>query len=118
MYLHPPIPQIMKLPSKLFYNDRLTCKAEFSELGPRDFPPIRFVVVTGQECQDGDSPSYYNRKEALKILDQVSEVCGCCLLVYRICMVCYAIQRCSKFLQRSSCHEYSCNTSRSFGHTS
>ena len=70
----PPPPQILELPSKLFYKNKLTCKAVFPETGPRDFPPIKFVGVTGRECQDEDSPSYYNQDEALKIVEQVGVV--------------------------------------------
>ena len=69
-----PPPQILELPSKLFYKNKLTCKAVFPETGPRDFPPIKFVGVTGRECQDEDSPSYYNQDEALKIVEQVGVV--------------------------------------------
>lgn len=42
------------------------------------FPPkepdahaVRFVGVYGQECQDKDSPSYYNDREAEEVCKQV-----------------------------------------------
>ena len=63
--------QIMEIPSKLFYKNKLTCRAEFPATGPQNVPPLKFVGVDGQEAQEEDSPSYYNNHEALKITEQV-----------------------------------------------
>lgn len=64
----------MEIPSKLFYKNKLTCKASFSVNGGGGHlpPPLKFIGVDGQEAQDEDSPSYYNNHEALKITEQVS----------------------------------------------
>ena len=62
----------MEIPSKLFYKNKLTCKAEFPHMGPQSMPPLMFIGVDGQEAQDEDSPSYYNDHEALKITEQVN----------------------------------------------
>ena len=61
----------MKLPSKLFYKNKLTCKAVLPNTGPQDIPPIKFVGVNGRERQTEDSPSYYNDDEVLKVVEQV-----------------------------------------------
>ena len=66
-----PHPQILELPSKLFYKSQLTCCAKFPSSGPKDVPPLRLVGVEGQEDQDEDSPSFYNNNEATKIAEQV-----------------------------------------------
>ena len=65
--------QIMEIPSKLFYKNKLTCRAEFPSTATSKMPPLKFIGVDGQEAQDDDSPSYYNNHEALKITEQVSE---------------------------------------------
>ena len=65
------LPQILELPSKLFYKDQLTCRAVFPSSGPKDILPMKFVGVDGHEQQDEDSPSFYNDLEALKIADEV-----------------------------------------------
>lgn len=62
----------MELPSKLFYKNKLTCKASFPDTGPKNLPAIKFVGVTGREQQDEESPSYYNNNEIVKIVEQVS----------------------------------------------
>ena len=64
--------QILEIPSKLFYKNRLTCRAKFPLNGPHNIPPLKFIGVDGQELQDDDSPSYYNDLEAFKITEQVS----------------------------------------------
>lgn len=64
----------MEIPSKLFYKNKLTCRAEFPRTGPRNIPPLKFIGVDGQEAQEEDSPSYYNDHEALKIIEQVREI--------------------------------------------
>ena len=64
-------PQILELPSKLFYKNKLTCRAVFPQTGPKDFPAIKFVGVSGQECQAEDSPSFYNDHEVIKVVEQV-----------------------------------------------
>ena len=67
-------PQILELPSKLFYKNKLSCKALFPSTGPKDIPALTFIGVDGQESQEEDSPSYYNDHEAMKIAEQVSHV--------------------------------------------
>lgn len=64
-------PQILELPSKLFYKNKLTCKAVFPMTGPKDIPAIKFIGVDGREMQEEDSPSYYNLHESSKIAEQV-----------------------------------------------
>ena len=83
--------QILELPSKLFYKNRLTCKAVFPPTGPKNIPAIKFIGVDGKESQEEESPSFYNDHEVTKIVEQVSE-CVCvheklsndlgCLLVH------------------------------------
>ena len=68
--------QILSLPSKLFYKNKLTCKAMFPSSGPKDIPAIKFVGVEGHEEQDDTSPSFYNAHEATEVVKQVS-VCVC-----------------------------------------
>ena len=63
--------QILELPSKLFYKDKLTCKAVFPMTGPKDIPAIKFIGVDGHEMQEEDSPSYFNLQECSKIAEQV-----------------------------------------------
>ena len=62
--------QIMDLPSQLFYKNKLTCKSSFPPGGP-NIPAVKFVSVEGHEEQDEDSPSFYNKHEADKVLEQV-----------------------------------------------
>ena len=64
-------PQILELPSKLFYKNKLTCKAVFPMTGPKDIPAIKFIGVDGHEAQEEDSPSYYNNHESIQIAEQV-----------------------------------------------
>lgn len=66
--------QIVELPSKLFYNNKLICKAVLSMTGPKDIPAIKFIAVDGREMLDEDSPSYYNIHESIKIAEQVHYV--------------------------------------------
>ena len=63
--------QILSLPSKLFYNNHLICRAQFQPDGPKHIQPLQFVGVDGQERQDSDSPSYYNDDEVSKIVEEV-----------------------------------------------
>ncbi len=60
----------MDLPSQLFYKHKLTCKSKFPPGSP-DFPAVKFVNVEGREEQDEDSPSFYNRHEAQKVVNEV-----------------------------------------------
>ena len=62
----------MELPSKMFYKNKLKAKARFPSNGPRDMPPLLFVGAEGQETKDEDSPSYYNKYEAAKVVDKVN----------------------------------------------
>ena len=77
-------PQILELPSKLFYKNKLTCKAVFPMTGPKDIPANKFIGVDGREMQEEDSPSYYNHHESIMIAEQVYL---CCVvdLVSRTC---------------------------------
>ena len=63
--------QILELPSKLFYKNKLMCKAVFPMTGPKDIPAIKFIGVDGREMQKEDSPSYLNLQECSKIAEQV-----------------------------------------------
>ena len=56
----------------MFYKNKLKAKAKFPSNGPRDMPPLLFVGAEGQESKDEDSPSYYNKYEAAKVVDKVS----------------------------------------------
>ena len=76
----------MEIPSKLFYKNKLTCRAKFPATGPQNFPPLKFIGVDGQEAQDEDSPSYYNNHEALKITEQVGVTCNPCYLAIEACL--------------------------------
>ena len=64
--------QILELPSKMFYKNKLKARAKFPSNGPRDMPPLLFVGAEGQETKDEDSPSYYNKYEAAKVVDKVN----------------------------------------------
>jgi superfamily I DNA and/or RNA helicase len=64
--------QILALPSDLFYGKQLTCSAKFSfEKRLKDVSPLKFVGVSGRECRDEGSPSYYNILEAVEVTEQV-----------------------------------------------
>ncbi len=67
----------MDLPSQLFYNNKLSCKAVFPSTGPVGLPAVKFVSVEGVEQQDGDSPSYYNVYETLAVQKQVRREMWC-----------------------------------------
>ena len=67
----------MELPSKMFYKNKLVPRAKFPSGGPRDMPPLLFVGAEGQETKDEDSPSYYNKYEASKVVDKVCSVLFC-----------------------------------------
>ena len=69
----PPPHQILELPSKLFYKNKLTCKAVFPMTGPKDIPAIKFIGVDGREKQEEDSPSFSNDHESIKIAEQVDQ---------------------------------------------
>ena len=73
----------MEIPSKLFYKNKLTCRAEFPSTGPQDIAPLKFIGVDGQEAQDEDSPSYYNDHEALEVTKQVRV---CSLVRWCVCV--------------------------------
>ena len=70
-FLHT-FPQILYLPSKLFYKNKLVCKAVFNDSGPKDIPHLQFVGVDGHEAQDENSPSFYNDQETYQIGEEVS----------------------------------------------
>lgn len=69
----------------MFYKNKLKAKAKFPSYGPRDMPPLLFVGAEGQESKDEDSPSYYNKYEAAKVVDKVShwlDMCSCSYALY------------------------------------
>jgi superfamily I DNA and/or RNA helicase len=80
---------IMEIPSKLFYKNKLTCRAKFPTTGPKNLPPLKFIGVDGQEAQDEDSPSYYNNHEALKVTEQVKLLVSQGLDQQEICVLSY-----------------------------
>lgn len=66
---------IIKIPSKLFYEDELKAEADLeitdffvgnSEILPNPEIPLIFHGVRGQNYQEGDSPSWFNPTEALQ----------------------------------------------------
>ena len=59
------------MPSKLFYKNKLTCKAQFPPNSPKEIPAIKFVGIEGHEEQDDYSPSFYNTHEATEVAKQV-----------------------------------------------
>ena len=63
--------QILELPSKLFYENELICKADLPKDGPVHICPLQFIGVDGKEKQSEDSPSFYNFLEAITIVEQV-----------------------------------------------
>ena len=69
-----PILQILELPSKLFYENKLICKADLPKDGPVHIRPLQFISVDGKEEQSEDSPSFYNFLEAITIVEQVYNV--------------------------------------------
>ena len=71
----------------MFYKNKLKAKARFPSNGPRDMPPLLFVGAEGQETKDEDSPSYYNKYEAAKVVDKVNYQCSCMYMVY-LCYLC------------------------------
>ena len=81
--------QIMEIPSKLFYKNKLTCRAEFPSTGPQNIPPLKFIGVDGQEAQEEDSPSYYNDHEGLKITEQVKLLVTGGLRPDEVCVLAY-----------------------------
>ena len=66
----------------MFYKNKLKAKARFLSNGPRDMPPLLFVGAEGQETKAEDSPSYYNKYEASKVVDKVN------YLLIKITVVC------------------------------
>ena len=63
--------QVLELPSRLFYNTELVSCASFPSQGPKNVPAVRFIGISGQECRDPSSPSYYNDHEADEVKEQV-----------------------------------------------
>ena len=79
--------QILTLPSNLFYGKQLTCSAKFSfERRLKDVSPLQFIGVSGIECRDKGSPSYYNTFEAVEVTKQV-------LAVFYLCYIATTIMR-------------------------
>ena len=64
--------QILALPSRLFYNTELVSCASFPPRGLKHVQAVRFIGVSGQECRDPNSPSYYNDREADEATEQVN----------------------------------------------
>lgn len=63
--------QILDIPSKLFYHNKVVCKAILPSSSTKSIPPVHFIGVDGEESQDKDSPSYYNEYEAMEVAKQV-----------------------------------------------
>jgi len=73
----------------MFYKNKLLPKAKFPSGGPRDMPPLLFVGAEGQETKDEDSPSYFNKYEASKVVDKVHVLL---YVQYKCTCVCVFIQ--------------------------
>ena len=75
-------PQILAWPSQAFYGNRLVALAPPQKTGrfltwhrlKRNFP-VLFVPVRGYDQRDTDSPSWYNKSEAEKLVSLVVEQC-------------------------------------------
>ncbi|KAL2650062.1 hypothetical protein R1flu_018190 [Riccia fluitans] len=72
--------KLLELPSRMFYNNELIAAAQsdtvhppkdWQELKGRDFPML-FYGVKGQQMREGESPSYFNPVEAVKVVDLIS----------------------------------------------
>ena len=70
----------------MFYKNKLKAKAKFPSNGPRDMPPLLFVGAEGQESKDEDSPSYYNKYEAAKVVDKVNYQLDVYSCTYALCV--------------------------------
>jgi len=70
----------------MFYKNKLVPKAKFLSGGPRDMPPLLFVGAEGQETKDEDSPSYFNKYEASKVVDKVCTICIECTVPMCLCV--------------------------------
>src|SRR5690554_3766379 len=75
-------PKILEFPSKEFYNGKLEAKAPelivnqllgWSKLQNPNFP-ILFCATRGKDEREGDSPSFFNRNEAMNISKLVSHL--------------------------------------------
>lgn len=78
--------ELLKIPSQLFYNGELLCKAphaiasscvEWEFLNPRargKFPLMVYDVHEGKETNHVDTPSFYNMKECTAIVRLIKEL--------------------------------------------
>lgn len=73
-------PEILYLPSKLFYNGELmACRdsatfMEMEELLPNKEFPVLFVGIQGCDEREGNNPSWFNRIEASKVVQIVNKL--------------------------------------------
>lgn len=75
-------PAILELPSSLFYDSELVNAADrgstHSFVGWPELPnkqvPMIFEGLVGEETQEGDSPSWFNVSEVLKVVEYVKRV--------------------------------------------
>ncbi|RDY10645.1 putative RNA helicase SDE3, partial [Mucuna pruriens] len=73
-------PEILHLPSKLFYNGELiacrdsTAFMDIAELLPNKEFPILFYGIQGCDEREGNNPSWFNRIEASKVIEVVRRV--------------------------------------------
>ncbi|XP_057958127.1 probable RNA helicase SDE3 [Malania oleifera] len=73
-------PEILSLPSKLFYEGELiACKdnsisSAFSDLLPNRKFPILFIGIQGCDEREGSNPSWFNRIEASKVVEIIRKL--------------------------------------------
>uniref|UniRef100_A0A5B7BCG1 RNA helicase n=1 Tax=Davidia involucrata TaxID=16924 RepID=A0A5B7BCG1_DAVIN len=74
-------PEILYLPSKLFYNGELiACKDDTSsskvwaELLPNREFPVLFIGIQGCDEREGNNPSWFNRFEASKVVEIIKKL--------------------------------------------
>lgn len=77
-------PEILHLPSELFYNGELiACKDDASCLGaevdliPNSKFPVQFIGIQGCDEREGNNPSWFNRIEASKVIQVIERVIAC-----------------------------------------
>jgi len=72
--------KLLELPSRMFYEDELIASAEETSVAPPHnwdemnglgFPML-FYGVKGQQMREGESPSYFNPVETIKVADLIS----------------------------------------------
>ncbi|XP_030543378.1 probable RNA helicase SDE3 [Rhodamnia argentea] len=77
-------PEILHLPSELFYNGELiACKDDASclsievDLIPNCKFPVLFIGIQGCDEREGNNPSWFNRIEASKVIQVIERVIAC-----------------------------------------